>query len=192
MQWDIIINLTRLVTLNLSPTEYCYLICLLRKESYIGLLTSVQETNLLKSLEEKRYLKIINADEIVLRQKALNILNEISPHAVEEWIDEWRELFPSGVKTAGRPVRGDKKGCLKKMIKFCKDNPEYTKENIIEATKIYVFDKRRNNYAKMTCADYFIMKDGISLLASLLEDLEHSSSYLKTIENGGSPFEKEI
>lgn len=197
MKCDIIINLNKLVNLNLSPTEYCYLICLLKKEDYIGLLNENQKINLLKSLEEKRYLKIMSDNEVILRQKALNILDDISPGSVEEWIDDWRKLFPERVKSSGRPVRGDKKACLKKMIAFCKEYPEYTKEQIFDATKIYVFEKKKDDYSYMVCADYFIYKETtkgqrVSYLASLLEDLENSTSYLKTMEEGGGAFQKEI
>ena len=66
----------------------------------------------------------------------------------------------------GRPVRGDKAGCIKKMTTFIKSE-RVTKDEIFEATKIYVFEKKRDDYKAMTCADYFINKDGISMSNNL-------------------------
>jgi hypothetical protein len=95
-------------------------------------------------------------------------------------------------------VRGDKQGVLKKMETFCKEYPQYSKSQIFEATRLYIFEKSRDHYRFMTCADYFIAK-GInrssktSLLAALLEDLDGDETILEKMQKGeGSDWHKEI
>jgi len=92
-----------------------------------------------------------------------------SDHLVMNIIDEYRKLFPSGVYTGSRLVKGDRKGCIKKMQKLMRDNPDVTPTEIIEATKIYVGKAKDTFYEKMTCADYFIEKNGVSMLMGYIE-----------------------
>lgn len=93
----------------------------------------------------------------------------------EEWIEDYRNKFPKGILTGNRPVRGDKQGCLKKMNAFLKANPEITKEQIFAATDLYVQKSKANGYDRMTCADYFIEKNGASMLSSYLETLSEET-----------------
>jgi len=94
----------------------------------------------------------------------------------KEWIDEYRNLFPAGVFTGNRPVKGDKSGCIKKMDTFLKTHPNVDKETILNATKMYVDRARANGYDRMTCADYFIEKLGVSLLEGYIEQLKESGN----------------
>jgi len=73
------------------------------------------------------------------------------------------------VYTGSRLVKGDRKGCIKKMQKLMRDNPDVTPTEIIEATKIYVNKAKDTFYEKMTCADYFIEKNGVSMLMGYIE-----------------------
>lgn len=82
----------------------------------------------------------------------------------ENWIDEWFELFPVGVKSGNYYVKTDKNGSLKKMRRFCSLHKEYTPEVIIGATKNYVEKMKRSGYSYMKLAPYFIEKDGVSML----------------------------
>ena len=56
----------------------------------------------------------------------------------KEWINEFYDIFPKGTKNLNGYIRIDKGGCLKKMIDFCKENPEFNKAIIITATKNYI------------------------------------------------------
>lgn len=98
-------------------------------------------------------------------------IKEPVKRTAEEWIEDYRNKFPKGILTGNRPVRGDKQGCLKKMNTFLKANPETTKEQIFEATDLYIQKSKANGYDRMTCADYFIEKNGASMLSSYLENL---------------------
>lgn len=95
--------------------------------------------------------------------------------AVRDWIEEWRELFPSGSNENGYPYRGDKAACLDKMEKFvAKEN--CTKSDIFKATK-YIIDKAAvNNYLYLPQAHYFIMKNGVSKLREAIEIIKQHTN----------------
>lgn len=89
-----------------------------------------------------------------------------------EWFDEWYSLWPRGIKVGGYPVKGDRKGCLKKLIKFINEYPEFDKDIIIKATKDYIDAFRINRYSYMKLAHYFVYKDNTSSLASGCEAIQ--------------------
>lgn len=75
------------------------------------------------------------------------------------WIDEWVELFPAGVRTGGKLVKSDRKGCENKMNKFMKSYPAYRdKDLIFNVTREYVAEFAENDYMFMKSAIYFIDK----------------------------------
>ena len=80
------------------------------------------------------------------------------------------------MKTAGYTVRGTRGGCVKKMKKFMKEHKNVTKDQIFKATELYVEEKRRVRYAYMRIADYFIEKDGGSLLEGYIEQLDNNET----------------
>jgi len=190
---ELVIDFKLLRENNLTPDTYCLLMSILLKEPY-EFISGDSLRITLNYLEREGWCKVTE-EEVILRQKFLKLVDatDTSPGNVESWIDEWRELFPKGVKSGGRPVRGDKQGVLKKMKGFCKKYPNYKKKDIIDATKLYVFEKSRDRYNYMQCADYFIDKNNTSLLASFIEDLEGKENPLELItKGGGSAFHKEI
>lgn len=104
--------------------------------------------------------------------------SKISKDDVEEWIDDWFNLFPKGVKSGGYLVRSDKQGCLNKMRKFINRYPNYNKDIILKATADYIDYSRINNWKFMSLAHYFIIKNDVSILAAQCE------SILDKIESG--------
>ena len=89
-----------------------------------------------------------------------------------EWFEEWYSLWPKGIKVSGYPVKGDRKGCLKKLVKFTKEHPEFEKDIIIKATKDYIDASRMNRFIYMKLAHYFIYKDNMSSLAGYCEQIK--------------------
>jgi len=77
-----------------------------------------------------------------------------------EWIDEYLALFPPKIKPAGKLLRSDRNGCLKKMEKFINENKHYPKEVILEATTQYIAERAKEDYAYTMTASYFINKEG--------------------------------
>ena len=140
------------------------------------------------SLEERGWIKINKnkngtLSSILLNNKTFNFFSKKEINC-ESWIEEWRNLFPSGVKSGGYSVRGDKQGILKKMKDFMKNNPKFTKEIIFKATENYINTKKKDGYNYMKLAHYFIQKDGVSELASLCEELMDNKIIIdKNIDN---------
>jgi sensor c-di-GMP phosphodiesterase-like protein len=88
---------------------------------------------------------------------------------VDNWINEYRQLFKG--KKVG--AMGDRNTCLVRMREFVKNNPHFSKEHILNATRRYIAEKSGNNYIYLRHADYFIKKsvveDGKKLEVSDLE-----------------------
>jgi hypothetical protein len=190
---EIFINLKDLQELNLSPTLYCYLASVYFEQEYTLASEQVKEY-MNDKLEQSGYLKN-SAEGIILRDKCHELFKKGIPNkeSVETWIEEWRNLFPTGVKSGGRPVRGDKKGVVAKMVSFVKANPTITKEEIMDATKQYVFDSSLKSYQYMICADYFISKNNSSMLGAMIEDVQLRGSKLKkNSDEGTSSWHREI
>lgn len=89
----------------------------------------------------------------------------------------YRSRFGTETKTGGlvgyKPgVLGDEQGGIKKMVAWFKQTKfKYSWEDVLATTSMYV-DKfvRENNFTYMQRADYFIMKDQVSTLSSLIDD----------------------
>lgn len=115
----------------------------------------------------------ITIDGVLLLKDCLNI-DKVNLQLIKgselNWIDEYYNIFPKGVRTSGYFVKGDKKSCEKKLIKFLKENPAYNKEIIIAATTRYVSDMKNRGYSYMQTAAYFIEKNGNSALAGYCEN----------------------
>lgn len=186
-------NLKLIEKYELNPNLYFYLLYLYLEEKFPWELLESE----LRYLERKSWIKITE-EKVVLRSLFYTTFKTyLETLKTDSWIEEWRNLWPVGVKTMGRPVRGDKQGCLNKMRDFVKNHPNYTKEQIFDATRLYIFDRQLDNYNAMTCADYFIYKESkkggkVSLLAANLEDLGSKDSILKQMEKGNSTFQKNI
>lgn len=129
----------------------------------------IDKLGIRKQLLNRGYIK---EDGLTFTPKAYELIDvvEKKTEGVETWIDEWIDLFPTGVKSGGHYVKSNKVDCLIKMKRFIKTYG-YDKDTIMEATKNYVRDKQRQGYAYMQVAHYFIMKNGASTLASACDNL---------------------
>lgn len=164
------IDLELLSKLDLSPNEYVFLYykfnCLdLPEPGYVSK----------SNLEHKGFIKISDNDCVILRTKALSLFSgkpATKQDDLSEFSEKYRILFPLGVRSGGRMVRSDPKGCLKKLKAFFIDFPNITKEDVIDATKAYIDLKRKSNYSMMVCADFFISKEGSSQLFAYCEDIK--------------------
>ena len=94
------------------------------------------------------------------------------PSKVEEWIDEWRRIFPKGRNNINHRFRGDRKECLKKMQNFLVDYG-FSKEKIIKATQMAVDEYSQTGFNYFPKAQFFIHKqEKGSLLAEYCELLD--------------------
>lgn len=100
-------------------------------------------------------------------KKVLIVKNE----SVEDWFDEWIDLWPKGIKTGGKLIRSDKKDCFEKMKKFIKKY-KHSSDIILKATQNYLDEFEKQNYQFIKSATYFIDKRGEgSELAARCQDL---------------------
>lgn len=132
----------------------------------------------LEILARKKHIKVestlsIKYPKISIQGLALNLLDV--GNDMDSLVNEFREIFPSGIKSGGYLVRGDKEGCKRKLKKFKSKYPEYSNTQILEATKKYVREKQLEGWKFMQLAHYFIEKDGNSSLAAYCENLSDNS-----------------
>jgi hypothetical protein len=83
-----------------------------------------------------------------------------------DFVNEWYNLWPTGIKSGGYYIKTSKLACSKNLKKFFKEHPEYTQEIVLKATKKYLEDMERQSYKYIKLAPYFIYKDSISTLES--------------------------
>jgi len=144
----------------------------------------------LKPLEEKQFIKIINNEKIILREKGKLFIELISIEKLsstknnkqtvksdrlinvelDSFINDFRNKF-KGLKPGSM---GSEASCKMKMYRWMKENPSYTPKQILKAADIYI--KSLNNYQYLQRADYFIYKkDGkeeSSGLAAYIDEIE--------------------
>lgn len=164
----IILDENLLIEQNLSIDEFLTLLALDEKINYNP------NTKLYKLLEEKQFLKIIKEDDdekIILRQKCKLLIELINmdricsknkknvkksdrliKSEVDSFINEFR-LKWKGLKPGSM---GDPNACKQKMYKWISENPEYTKDQILNAANVYI--DSLDSFKYLQRADYFIYK----------------------------------
>ena len=178
-----IIDFNLLSEQNLSIDEYLVLIHLQDDIIY-------NNSNLvLTSLQDKGFIKIITNEKIILREKGTLFLDLISIDSINSAKDkkitkkssrsinsdldvlakEYRMLW-KGLKPGSM---GSEQGCKEKLFRWMKNNPDYSKEDIIKAAKIYI--NSLDNYTFLQQADYFIYKKDAygesSRLSAFIDDI---------------------
>jgi len=178
-----ILDFNVLAEQNLSIEEFLVLIHL-DDELYNN------SMRVLKPLEEKQFIKIINDEKIILREKGKLFIELISIEKLsstknnkqtvksdrlinvelDSFINDFRNKF-KGLKPGSM---GSEASCKMKMYRWMKENPSYTPEQILKAADIYI--KSLNNYQYLQRADYFIYKkdgkDESSGLAAYIDEIE--------------------
>ena len=137
-----------------------------------GLLTKILSTDSKVGLEDlyANNLKLTQLGSLIFKDSIISApSNEKLFTYKVTWIEEYYELFPKGIKSGGFYVRSSIQDCSNKMFKFLNDNPQFTKDIILAATKNYIKDCEARNYDKMKLAPYFIIKDGTSMLSGYCE-----------------------
>lgn len=76
------------------------------------------------------------------------------------FIEDWVNLFPEDVEFGGYKIKSKEKDCIKKMQKFVKDNPLFTKDIIFAATNKYLDEQKAKDWMYTKQATYFISKQG--------------------------------
>ncbi len=157
---------------DISITEYTFMLLLYNNRREEAYRVSDISDSQVKRLIEKEYL----TPQVELTRRFSDRylsgnLKEIAyaEKSIDDFVDKYRSIFPSGNSSSGYPYRGDKQGCIKKMRKFKKSYPKFTDELILSVTRDYVSTHFFKGYSYMQTAAYFIEKDGNSNLAALCE-----------------------
>jgi hypothetical protein len=177
----ITIDVSKLEKLELDPTSFIYLYY--RVQGITPIPDIIEKQANYELLDNLGYIKWINNGDIInIRPKAKAIFKDVANALdLDSWINEWRDIFPEGVKSGGRPVRGTKSGCIGKMKAFI-NRTGYSKSDIFYATKAYLAERKKDGYKFVICADYFISKDGNSVLEAYCEDMEGREFKDKTVD----------
>jgi hypothetical protein len=180
-----ILDLNFLKEQNLSVIEFIVLLQLNNIQTNLTF-----DDNVLNDLQEKQFIKLIDK-ETILREKSKLLIdflsiesnysnykdkkvikksNRIINEGFDEFIEEYRNLW-KGLKVGSM---GSPNACKEKMERWMKENPNYSKEDILKAAKIYI--NSLNNYQYLQAAHYFIYKkDGKeedSRLSAFIEEKE--------------------
>ena len=187
MKEAFILDLNFLKEQNISPEEFLLLIELLSEKDEDHS-PNCYNHNL---LEEKGFIKKTPEYNFVLREKSKLLLdflsiessysdykekkiikksNRVINEGFDEFIEEYRKLW-KGLKVGSL---GSYKTCYDKMKRWMSENPNYSKEDILKAARIYI--KSLDNYQYLQQADYFIFKkdgkDENSRLSAFIEEKE--------------------
>ena len=189
MKEAFILDLNFLKEQNLSVIEFITLLQLNEIDTGLQL-----DLDILHNLQEKQFVKLIIdkfGTNTIIREKSKLLLdflsiessysnykekkiikksNRVINEGFDEFIEEYRNLW-KGLKVGSM---GSPMACKEKMLRWMGENPNYSKEDILKAAKIYI--NSLNNYQYLQAAHYFIYKkDGKeedSRLSAFVEEKE--------------------
>ena len=189
MKEAFILDLNFLKEQNLSVIEFITLLQLNEIDTGLQL-----DLDILHNLQEKQFVKLIIdkfGTNTIIREKSKLLLdflsiesshsnykekkiikksNRVINEGFDEFIEEYRKLW-KGLKPGSMGSPG---ACKEKMLRWMGENPNYTKEDILKAARIYI--NSLNNYQYLQAAHYFIYKkDGKeedSRLSAFIEEKE--------------------
>ena len=189
MKEAFILDLNFLKEQNLSVIEFITLLQLNEIDTGLQL-----DLDILHNLQEKQFVKLIIdkfGTNTIIREKSKLLLDFLSiessysdykskkvvkkstrtiSEGFDEFIEEYRNLW-KGLKPGSM---GSENACKEKMLRWMGENPNYTKEDILKAAKIYI--NSLNNYQYLQAAHYYnYKKDGKeedSRLSAFVEEKE--------------------
>ena len=149
----------------------------------LGLVEFLYENNyMITDAEKERKSKILESYNTTSRYTEILSPTQTKKEIKTDWINEWYDLWPRGVKSGGHYVRSSMSACERKMKAFLK-NTEFEKETIMDATKAYIQDRAQQQYSYMQLSHYFIYKDGVSALETWCDNLKEGSVTVNDISS---------
>lgn len=156
-----VINIEQLLLEGITIEEFIFLISIV--DDNVEILHNL--TLLKKELEKKGFIKIIKKKEnenIILREKSKILINSLiineskttpTLSSFDDFVKIYRKLFKISEKPG---IMGNAKSCKEKLKRWMIENPKYSQEDILKATRIYI--NSLNDFKYMKQADYFIYK----------------------------------
>ena len=176
---------------DISFDQFMILYLIDEKDELVSFVNNLTESyTLLQNLHRRGFIKFMSedmdnysrVDYIMLGSKGhdcmddyydeINELDEeiAKEHRNDDWVEEYRNIFAPAKSSSGRPIKGGKAACYKKMERFLREHPDIEPKEILRAAQNYITRKAKDNYTYVTCADYFIYKrDKTGAEVSLLE-----------------------
>ena len=192
MKEAFILDLNFLKEQNLSVIEFITLLQLNEIDTGLQL-----DLDILHNLQEKQFVKLIIdkfGTNTIIREKSKLLLdflsiessysdykekkiikksNRVINEGFDEFIEEYRKLW-KGLKVGSL---GSYRTCYDKMKRWMSENPNYSKEDILKAARIYI--NSLDNYQYLQQADYFIFKkdgkDENSRLSAFIDEQESNN-----------------
>ncbi len=171
---DLIISPSVLLSLNISPNQYVFMLCI--KDGLESILFQLSNSSFklsdseIQDLVDKGLLINNNRpnERYLKRFEVTSQVFELDMEVDNEFSDKFLALFP---QRAGSRLLFAHNKDLNKMFSVFFKNYNYTKEEIIKGTELYLYNENKNDFGKYILNPInFIYKDGIgSTLAMYCE-----------------------
>lgn len=129
-----------------------------------------------------KYQELYRVDERGKRKK-----KSLHPHE-EEFVHQYRDLFPKGTLPSGYPARVPYKELEKRFLWFF-ENYSYSWDVVLKATKFYIEKYRQENFKYMKTSGYFISKmengTNVSALATYCDLVGDITEQASSSDEGG-------
>jgi len=152
---------------KITPNQ-CYLLFGIKERTQVQLNSMEEVKNLIKQgfveKEKNKPYTITNKGKTLITKfnnyfikakKKTNI--QLMGKDFADKIEEYRNIFPAGKLPSNNPARQNVKA-LGESFRWFFETYDYTWEDIIKATKMYVNEYRSDNYMYMQTSQYFISK----------------------------------
>lgn len=116
----------------------------------------------------------VELSQCVIPEKSKKRISKknVEPESFDAFILEYYNCFPSDAYTGDYKIKSGLSNCKSRLKTFMSTHKNYNQELILRATRLYVENKKKENYSFMKLAPYFISKEGQpSLLESMCESL---------------------
>jgi len=150
---------------------------ILQKKGYIKLMINeYKESCFILREKAELLLELVTIEESLKHETSKAISkrsNRVINSDIDQFIQDYRSLW-KGLKVG---AMGDLQACKDKMYKWMKTNPQYSKEDILKAARLYI--RSVDNLKYLQQADYFIYKEDKinkieqSKLSSMVDEVEN-------------------
>lgn len=194
----ILIDLEKIFKLNLTANEYIMLLSYYMDHKGFELYSEILRSVNLPKLEVLGYIKIMEDNSISIRGKAANLFKDLNldkpeqsedivtvkvdPRLTEEFLIQYRDLWPKGVSSGGRLLRQSIKSLEAKFKNFF-TKYDYTTLEILNATTAYIKRFSYKQYMGITCSDYFVEKFNVSVLASEIDNIREKGNIRTNLDH---------
>ena len=171
MSKSLVLNFEVLTNFNISVEEFLFLYNIsenkplykenidlekLQKQQLIKIVTEDEEIKYFlreKSIQLIEFLTIEMEDSLESSEKNIKKSNRVINQEIAGRIEEFRNKW-KGLKSGSM---GSQKSCQLKLLRWMKENPNYTFDDILKAANIYL-ESLNGDYRFLQRADYFIFK----------------------------------